>query len=246
MAKDPAFLFYPGDWQGGTMYLTAEQKGCYMDLLILQFNQGKFSLAQAKQVLSICFDVAWPMLEQKFNTDGKFYWNERLRIEIERRQNFTKSRRNNALGVKKEKKHMLKHMENENINENEVVLEDRGVGKGWNTKPGKDFQDFPLDEVKAGAVVQMFKFSKNHDLTEVELELLWSIFKAQNFTGEKYYKSKNDAYSHFINWSKTQNVTVNGKSSSGLPQRGGTNYKTAGHEAYAERLRLQLLGLNPS
>jgi uncharacterized protein YdaU (DUF1376 family) len=124
MGKDPAFLFYPGDWQGGTMYMTHEQKGAYMDLLILQFNVGKFTKAQAKQVLSICFDVAWPMLEQKFSTDGKFFWNQRLSAEIEKRQKFTESRRNNAKGHKTPKasaKHMHKHMENEN--ENEILTE---------------------------------------------------------------------------------------------------------------------------
>lgn len=121
MAKDPAFLFYPGDWQGGTMYMTHEQKGAYMDLLILQFNVGKFTLAQAKQVLSICFDVAWPMLQHKFSTDGKVYWNQRLSDEVERRQKFTQSRRDNAKGQKKGKvngkayaKHMVQHMETEN------------------------------------------------------------------------------------------------------------------------------------
>ena len=38
--KDPAFLFYPNDWIGGTMGMTFEEKGAYMELLILQFNRG--------------------------------------------------------------------------------------------------------------------------------------------------------------------------------------------------------------
>lgn len=125
MAKDPAFLFYPGDWLSGTMYLTHEQKGAYMDLLILQFNCGSFSEAQAKQVLSICFDVAWPMLKKKFNKEGDLFFNERLKLEIEKRKSFSESRRNNAKGNKKYKsdylkdqasaEHMLQHMEDENI-----------------------------------------------------------------------------------------------------------------------------------
>lgn len=133
MAKDPAFLFYPGDWLSGTMYLTHEQKGAYMDLLILQFNCGKFNEAQAKQVLSICFDVAWPMLKQKFVKEGDLYFNTRLQSEIEKRKSFTESRRKNAQGVKSPKtddlkpkaypKHMLQHMEDENINENLDIKE---------------------------------------------------------------------------------------------------------------------------
>jgi hypothetical protein len=39
---------------------------------------------------------------------------------------------------------------------------------------------------------------------------LWEIFKIQNLTGEKYYKSENEVYSHFINWVKTQKIEKNG------------------------------------
>lgn len=161
MAKDPAFLFYPGDWQGGTMYMTHEQKGCYMDLLILQFHVGKFSLAQAKQVLSICFDVAWPMLHQKFTSDGTLYWNSRLSEEIERRKNFTKSRRENAKGTKSPKayaKHKLKHMETEN--ETETISNYTEWGKKivqnqdqyWEQMRGRHVSQSEMDEFVSVAV----------------------------------------------------------------------------------------------
>ncbi|MFX0136940.1 MAG: DUF1376 domain-containing protein [Candidatus Hodarchaeota archaeon] len=119
MAKDPAFLFYPNDYIGGTMGMTIEQKGAYIELLMMQFNQGKFTEAQAKQVLSTCKTSVWHMIKLKFSTDGKYYWNERLKSEIEKRKVFTESRRMNAKGRKSSKKkseHMLKHMENENEN----------------------------------------------------------------------------------------------------------------------------------
>lgn len=123
--KDPAFLFYPGDWMGGTQWMTFEQKGCYMELLILQFNTGKFSESQAKQVLSICFDVAWPMLKQKFVFDGEYYCNERLNVEITKRKQFSESRRINGLATKKPKKAYAKHMEDENRNESYRILFDK-------------------------------------------------------------------------------------------------------------------------
>ncbi|MHA2039809.1 MAG: hypothetical protein ACW98X_25615, partial [Promethearchaeota archaeon] len=44
MAKDPAFLFYPGDWLGGTMLFSRAHKGAYMDLLMAQFNNGHMEL----------------------------------------------------------------------------------------------------------------------------------------------------------------------------------------------------------
>jgi len=124
MAKDPAFLFYPGDWMGGTQWMTHEQKGCYMDLLILQYNTYHFTESQAKQVLSICFDLAWATIKDKFKQEGDYYYNERLRIEVDKRRKFTESRRINASKKeipveeqqqeKAQAEHMPKHMENEN------------------------------------------------------------------------------------------------------------------------------------
>lgn len=128
--------------------------------------------------------------------------------------------------------------EYENVIEDEIVLVNKDGSEKWNIKPGSEEMDLELNEVKGGAVVQMFKFSKNHDLSDTELNGLWAVFKAQNFTGEKYYGSKNEVYSHFINWSKTQNI--NGKSDSNKKQANGSNYKTAGQSVYAERLKQQL------
>lgn len=129
MAKDPAFLFYPNDWLGGTMYLSRHQKGCYMDLLIAQFNNGPLSLETIKIVLGQ--DQAnWTVLSSKFKKDsnGNFF-NERLATEIEKRKKFSKSRRDNvskrykSTYVDTSVVHMNLHMENGNGNRNESSFE---------------------------------------------------------------------------------------------------------------------------
>lgn len=120
MAKDPAFLFYPGDWLGGTMGMDYLTQGCYLNLLILQFQQkGKFTEASAKHVLGISFAHAWPVLQHKFKTDGTHFWNQRLLDEIDKRVNYSKSRRNNALS-KKNDEACAEHIENENDIENDI------------------------------------------------------------------------------------------------------------------------------
>lgn len=91
MAKDPAFLFYPGDWLGGTLGMTFEEKGAYLDLLIYQFNRGAFSEKQAISVLRNT--VLWETLKSKFRFDGALYSNNKLQEEKERRQKYTESRR---------------------------------------------------------------------------------------------------------------------------------------------------------
>ena len=139
MGKDPAFLFYPNDWLGGTMGMTLEEKGAYMELLIFQFNRGHMEGHMCGQVVG----QIWDKIKDKFKIDdaGRYY-NERLEIEKERRIAYSNSRKNNLEGKnqysKKNKKrghmtsHMEGHMENENRNENEYV--DKG-GMGGKGKP---------------------------------------------------------------------------------------------------------------
>lgn len=121
--KDPAFLFYPGDWLGGTMLLTRHQKGCYMDILMAQFNTGHLSLDQIKLLLGPDYSV-WATLQSKFRQDPAGLWfNEKLETEIIKRKNYSKSRSENRKKTYEQSydnthdKSYDKHMENVNINE---------------------------------------------------------------------------------------------------------------------------------
>ena len=132
MAKDPAFLFYPNDWLGGTMGMTFEEKGAYMDLLMMQFNRGHMT----EHMIGLTVGQLWVNIKDKFkiDDDGKFY-NERLEIEQIKRKRFTDSRKNNKSGknqYSKNKGHMTKHMENENENENVVKAINIPFDDFWN------------------------------------------------------------------------------------------------------------------
>ncbi len=124
MAKDPAFLFFPGDWLGGTMTFSRSHKGAYMDLLMCQFNGGHMSLQDVRTVLGDKdFEEMWESkLKRKFKTDenGLFY-NQKLENEIIKRKKFTASRTKNLQSEPTHmdshmKSHMASHMENENGN----------------------------------------------------------------------------------------------------------------------------------
>lgn len=127
MAKDPAFLFYPNDWLGGTMGMTFEEKGAYMELLMLQFNRGHMT----KDMIGRTVGQLWVNIKDKFkeDSDGCFY-NERLEDEKNKRKAFSESRRNNRKGVNqytkpepKKEGHMTSHMEDVDVNENLVISE---------------------------------------------------------------------------------------------------------------------------
>ena len=93
MAKE-SFLFYPEDWIVGTMYFTLEAKGAYFELLMLQFKQGKFTEKEA--LLIIRKPRIWHEIKDKFKTDGEFYWNARLQIEVDKGRKFKTSRSKNG------------------------------------------------------------------------------------------------------------------------------------------------------
>ena len=125
MAKDPAFLFYPGDYVSGTMGMTFEEKGAYIDLLMLQFNRGHMTEHMIKHTVG----NLWDQVKSKFIQDDEGLWyNVRLDIEKDKRKTFTMSRRNNIKSKQKKEEntsyeihmnnHMLPHMENENENIN--------------------------------------------------------------------------------------------------------------------------------
>jgi uncharacterized protein YdaU (DUF1376 family) len=130
MAKDPAFLFYPNDWIGGTMGMTFEEKGAYMELLMLQFNRGHMTSHMIGQTVG----QLWDKIQDKFIQDKNGRWyNVRLEQEQIRRKSFTASRYNNLEGVNQYTKkrghingHITSHMENENVNVNENINKDKG------------------------------------------------------------------------------------------------------------------------
>jgi uncharacterized protein YdaU (DUF1376 family) len=155
MSKDPAVLWYPNDYLGGTLGMTFEEKGAYVELLMMQFNRGHMTDHMINHMLGHNADKLWAVMKDKFTQDENGYWyNERMEIEILRRQKYVKSRTNNRLGKEKSpekspektenqlnEKHMITHMsdhvnnhmivhmenENENINRIEIKGENKRV-----------------------------------------------------------------------------------------------------------------------
>jgi uncharacterized protein YdaU (DUF1376 family) len=136
MAKDPAFLFYPGDYVSGTMGMTFEEKGAYMDLLMLQFNRGHMT----QHMIQHTIGHLWEQVKCKFIQDDEGLWyNIRLDIEKDKRKTFTESRRNNIKGKQKTientsygihmDNHMTHHMENVNEDINKDIITNKSKCK---------------------------------------------------------------------------------------------------------------------
>lgn len=161
MAKDPAFLFYPNDWLGGTLGMSHEEKGIYMDLLILQFNRGHMTYDMMAHTIGQRFGQVWDKLSDKFEKDDKgCYYNARLEHEKERRKAYTASRYNNKAGKNQhtdKSGHMTSHMENENedyntlhnLQDNKVKLSEKIEKNGKHTKTVASGESLLLSRLEA-------------------------------------------------------------------------------------------------
>ena len=220
MARDPAMLWYWGDWYSGTSLLSRFLKGCYMDILHANFNNGHLSIEEIKVCLGSDFGQSWPTLQKKFKQDeiGLFF-NERIELEKEKRKEFSESRKRNvnkryqkSTLVDTSVLHMYLHTDNENENENKDVFKEDSVlqKKGFNTMP-KEIDIGELPQLKINAAIEIVKICKQVDIDINKTISMWKIFKIQNLTGKKYYQNIEAVQSHFINWIKTQNFKSNGK-----------------------------------
>lgn len=181
MAKDPAFLFYPNDYIGGTLGMTFEEKGAYIELLMVQFNRGHMTSHMIAQIVG----QIWESIKSKFVQDENGLWyNERLELEKQRRMNFTESRRNNKEGKNQytkghKKGHMTSHMENENVNENKdsnivnLPFKNSEFETAWNDwKEYKQSQHkfkFKSQKSEQTALNQLSELSKNSSDTAIKI-----------------------------------------------------------------------------
>lgn len=108
--KDPAFLFYSSDFLTGTLTMTDEQVGKYIRLMCLQHQNGGLS---EKDMLFICKTYDKDIWNKFVLHDDNLFYNERLRLEVIRRKEYSESRRNNRLG--KGKSHKPNDKKEENI-----------------------------------------------------------------------------------------------------------------------------------
>jgi hypothetical protein len=143
MAKDPAFLFYSGDFLTGVTGMNMEERGQYITLLCLQHAKGHLTLELMNRSVP---GLSSYVLEKFQQDEDGLYFNQRLEEEAIKRNKFCKSRSENRKG--KENKDMINicetsvlHMENENVNSNDIVLgsnvNNKGIAKIEKNLPAK-------------------------------------------------------------------------------------------------------------
>jgi len=90
MAKDPAFLFYPGDASDDTQFMNRLERGAYFDLVKVQRRFHGFTVVQLRKILGKDFDEVWPSIELILEQENDTYFIGWVRQSIEKRENFNK------------------------------------------------------------------------------------------------------------------------------------------------------------
>ena len=216
MAKDPAFLFYPNDYLGGTLGMTFEEKGAYMELLMLQFNRGHMGGHMIGQTVG----QLWDKVQDKFIQDSEGLWyNERLDAEKMKRKRFTESRKNNLEGKNQHSKkednsghmdgHTTSRMENENENRNKDV---NAIKKRKRKK--KKFVPPTLDQVRDYFFLKL----QDKEKADIMAELFFS-----NYTENGWMRGDNEMKS----WKGTINTWIardKGKELNNKQQNNGNDF----------------------
>ena len=111
--------------------MTDEQVGKYIKLLCVQHQKGNLT---KEHMINICKSYDKDIFDKFRIDENGLYYNERLRIEIEKRSKYCESRRANRISANKDNHmsehmstHMLVHMENENENENININKDINI-----------------------------------------------------------------------------------------------------------------------
>ena len=209
MTKDPAFLFYSGDFLNGVLDMTMEERGMYITLLCLQHQKGSLPEKTIRFVLGFASDTTLDSVLDKFDVDENgFYYNSRLQSEIVKRAEYTESRRKNgAKGgrpkiidkpyVKPSEEPYGLAQQNHMRNENENINEDKDIDKSINVNSKKEevekrfdafWEEYPRKVGKGEAKKSWVKIRPRKELFE---KIMSAVLSAKNSTE---WKAENGKY----------------------------------------------------
>lgn len=223
--KDPAFLFYSSDFLSGVSDLTMEERGQYITLLCIQHQKGVLTEKTIRLLVGSCsVDVL-----NKFtkDSDGNYY-NERLKIESEKRNKFTESRRNNGLKggrpIKSDKpneesknnlvvNHMATHMGNEDENKdcNSLLNTNKGENENFNRSlvaGEKEIKEIAIELSEGNRYgVQRDAIMKEHDIKNPQV-FKWalSLFNRHKRSNGQLTATHRDYSFHLNNWLRKQDI----------------------------------------
>lgn len=148
MANNPIFPFYVNDFEGGTRHMTDAEVGCYLRLLMAQFNRGGQLPGDETILRRYCtsFEQSWPLVKEKFEKiNGTKIQNKRLEIERVKREKFIVSRVKNRKGENKKNENHVSNTSKTSVDHlGKGKEKGNGYGNGNGNLDGVQGEDFFL------------------------------------------------------------------------------------------------------
>lgn len=194
MAKDPAFLFYPGDYLRDTQCLSENCQVAYDRIMCEHMRNICISKTQLNFFTKRLNDEEKKELIFLLKEIPGGYQIEWVADSIAKRHAYSESRRNNKAGkcIKKDKNissSYVKDMENENENEN--------INKDINV----------ITEIEIGKAIEYVYFTTQKKYSSDEVKKYWAAFIIN--TENDFYEKRSKKITHFRNWLKKQDDKKN-------------------------------------
>jgi len=206
MAKDPAFLFYPSDFLTGTMFMTNEHIGIYIRLLCSQHQHGGIIDKDSFNALV----GSNTLIKNKFIETETGFYNERLTMEMDKRNKKSNNMSDTAKEVWKKRKEqkLYKSKENEyksntNVKENDtIVIQTVNRNEDINTTNIINLVDqFFLDFENGNEIVRMAQTQKT------TVEILKAYIPHFKIKANSEYPSYGKFVDHFRNlWLQNKDI----------------------------------------
>ncbi len=208
--KDPAFLFYTGDFITGTQEMSCEEVGAYLRLLMHQHQHGKIPNDKSRMmritgIFSIEeFNNVWEIICDKFQPIGNHLVNERMTTETVKRTEYRPKKIAAATlaGLISSSK---------NLNENQKLKIKKAFIIGDFIELDKDSMKIKIKEWFTNYIDQMVNhkvnYLENEDENENENIIINNIYKTE--FSEKEEKTKTILTSAAISmdrWMKISNL----------------------------------------
>ena len=203
MAKDPAFLFYPGDYLRDTQCLSEQSQVAYDRIMCEHMRNICITQQQLKFFTKRLNEDEREELNMILTKTDEGFQIEWVVESILKRRSYSESRRLNR--SKKNKKDVLsydKHMVNENEIGNSIVIEDTII---------KELQNSFSMKEKVGGLYR---------LTPVIVDIMLNDFIKEQEAKDELDRSLRDLRKHFVSWCRT-----NKKDYSQVQQKSATNQK---------------------
>lgn len=194
-SKDPAFLFYPGDYLRDTQCLSERVQVAYDRIMCEHMRNICISQSQLNFFTKRLSEDEKAELEMVLTKVEDCYQISWVAESINQRRNYSESRRKNRTSKKKEDINNIsftydKHMENENVIVNNT---------------NKSMEE--IFKISASNIFEQKQFwlycHKITKLSEPELKQKWAAFIELREVVEDF-KTAKELKEHFINWLKKQ------------------------------------------